>query len=168
MAAYLSLAQFKARSKMPSVFIDQIEASEPGWTDLQLEMESGRLDARLRKRYAAPFGGQHALVIDVWLVAIVTMSAWLRRGFSPTDLEAQVYVDDLKTALDEIKEAANSETGLFDLPLNTDATSASAISKGGPRSCSQVSPYVWRQEQAARGKWEDSLYTGYGCKDEDP
>lgn len=154
MAAYLTLVEFKARTAMPASFIDVLETQQPGFVAQQLELESARLDARLRKRYAAPFASPVPIVVLAWLTDIVTLRCWIRRGFSPTDEEAAVYVSNATTSANEVKEAADSVEGLFDLPLRQDLT-ASGIAKGGPRSYSEQSPYVWRQQQRCTGRNED-------------
>src|SRR4051812_4286436 len=108
MAAYLTLAEFTALSVIPSSFVSDIETVSPGWTLLQLTLESARLDARLSKRYATPFELPAPLCIQGWLAKIVTLSAWLRRGFDPTDRQGQIYVADRDGALAEIKEAGDA------------------------------------------------------------
>jgi hypothetical protein len=79
----------------------------------------------------------------------------LRLGTSPTDEQAGEIVEDRKAAELEIVQAADSETGLFDLPLRQD-TNASGIVKGGASGTSQASPYAWMRDQRTRGRTEDS------------
>ena len=50
-------------------------------------------------------------------------------------------------AREQMKEAADSEIGLYDLPLLNDVTT-DGISKGGPLGYSEQSPYSWTDEQA--------------------
>lgn len=161
MAAYLTLLEFKLLSVMPAEFVDAIEAVTPGWTEAQLSLESARIDSRLRKRYDVPFGSPAPVEVQGWLANIVTLRAYTRRGFDPTDEQAAIYKDDAATALAEMKEAADSNEGLFDLPLRADTT-ASGISKGGPKVYSETSPYVGFDVQAATGRNEDSAGGGTG------
>lgn len=157
--AYLDVAGFKLESEMPSVFVDALETEEPGFLDTQLESGSRWLDARLRKRYAVPFVEPYPKIVLHWLALIVTPRAWRKRGLDAND---QQYVD-VKAAADaavlEVLEAANSETGLFDLPT-LDEADGSAVSKGGPQSYTEASPYVFTDEQATVGREEDAAGSG--------
>ncbi len=159
MAAYLTVAAFKLLSVMPAEFVDAIEAVTPGWTAAQLELESARIDSRLRKRYEVPFGSPAPVEVQGWLANIVTLRAYMRRGFDPTDQQAVQYKADADTAIAEMKEAADSNEGLFDLPLRADST-ASGIVKGGPRVYSETSPYVGFDVQAGIGRNEDNAGGG--------
>lgn len=88
-----------------------------------------------------------------WLVAGVAYAVWNRRGRDPQD----PYIADLKeryaTTLAELKEAADSKDGLFDLPVSEDADSA--ITTAGPDIYSETSPYVWADREIRRGVEED-------------
>lgn len=154
MTAYLTVSDFKNLSVMPSAFIDEIEAASPGWTLAQLTQESARIDARLAKRYVVPFTLPAPDCVQGWLARIVTLSAYMRRGFDPTDAQGRMYVADRDTAVAEIKEAADAIDGLFDLPLRSD-TNASGISRGGPKAYSEQSPYVFTDGQSRVGNNED-------------
>lgn len=154
MTAYLTLERFKTCTVMPSSFVDLIEAVSPGWTLAQLELESRRLDGRLGKRYAVPFAAPVPPIVEGWITKIVTVSAYLKRGFDPTDPQGQMYVGDRDVALAEIKEAADAETGLFDLPLRADLT-ASGIARGYPKAYSEQSPYAGFDQQSQIGHNED-------------
>lgn len=154
MAAYLTLAEFRSLSVIPSEFITAIEAVSPGWTLAQLTLETARIDARLAKRYAAPFDLPAPVCVQGWLAKIVTLSSYLKRGFDPTDRQGQMYIADRDGALAEIKEAADAEFGLFDLPLRADLV-ASGIVKGGPKAYSEQSPYAFTTGQARVGRQED-------------
>lgn len=158
MAAYLTLAAFKVRSLMPQTDVEALEALAPGFVDGQLEYYSRWIDARLRKRYAAPFETPNETVKE-WLSRLVTVRCYLRRGVDPTDEQFVSIKEDRDEARDEIKEAADSETGLFDLPL-LDAADGTAVSKGGPYGYSEQSPYVAFDRQAETGRTEDRNRTG--------
>jgi hypothetical protein len=161
MAAYLTVAEFKTRAMMPPEYVDQIETRQAGWTLAQLEQFSRWIDSRLRKRYAVPFAEPYPEAVKSWLARLVTVRCFIRRGIDPTDLQFQMIEQDAKTTADEIREAAESQDGLFDLPLNG-STSATGISKGGPLVYSEQSPYVGFDLQGVMGRNEDSNGRGSG------
>lgn len=153
MTAYLDLTGLKSRSVMPAEYFDEIETAQAGWIAAQLETWSRWIDARLRKRYAAPFAAPYPEQILNWLARIVTVRAWMRRGVDPTDPQFDKIAEDAKEAGLEIKEAAESVAGLFDLPLRADTTT-SGISFGGPIGYSEASPYIWMDRQAEAAEFE--------------
>lgn len=151
---------------MPSEFVNDIESVQPGWVDAQLGYWSDWIDARLRKRYDAPFSGPpYPGAVTGWLARMVTVRCFLKRGVDPSDAQfAEVKADDVD-ARAEIKEAADSETGLFDLPLRPPAVGAvdgSGVVRGFPRAYSEASPYVGQDVQAAIGRNEDAAHRGSG------
>lgn len=86
-----------------------------------------------------------------WLTILVTADVFRRHGVNPNDPLMVGLVDEVKQVRAEIEEAANSQTGLFDLPTSEDQ--ASAVTTGGPFVYSEQSPYTWayRQQAAAQG-----------------
>lgn len=161
MSAYLTIARFKLLSTIPSVFVDTVETTDPGYTDAQLSYWSDWIDSHLRKRYAAPFASPVPGAVEGWLARIVTPRVWTKRGVDPTDAQYQEVKGEDLEARAEIDRAANSETGLFDLPLRANTTD-SGIVKGFPASYSEQSPYVWTTQQYQRGKSEDESGSGSG------
>jgi phage gp36-like protein len=159
MPAYLTAAEFKLLTPMPASDVDALESAAPGWLAAQLEQSSADIDARLRKRYAVPFGSPAPHAVRGWLARIVTRRAYLRRGVDPTDPQFAEIVKDAEQAVLEIAEAANGETGLFDLPLRADTT-ATGITKGGPLGYSEQSPYVAFDRQGEIGRSEDAAGRG--------
>ncbi len=157
---YLDRDAFAARTDLPPEYLDAIEDRTPGWLDVQLEQWSRWIDARLTKRYDVPFATPVPEIIKLWLSTIVTMRALLKRGIDPSDVDVSLLREDYDRVVGtpanpgEIQEAAEAEKGLFELPLRQDV-SASGVSKGGPRTYSEASPYAWRDEQAATGREED-------------
>lgn len=157
--AYLTLAQFKLRSLMPASDLDVIETVAPGFIDQQLESVSQWLDTRLRKRYAAPFAAPYPEAVLAWVARIVTVRCYLRRGVDPTDAQFSEIKADADAATAEVKEAADSNEGLFDLPLRGDVD-ASAIVRGGPYVYSEASPYVAFDLQRDTAQAEDQSRGG--------
>lgn len=140
MTAYLDRDGFRALTIAPGSYVDDAEASDPGWVLAQLTHWSAGIDARLRKRYAVPFASPYPERLLTWLAAIVTLRLYLKRGVDPTDAQFELVRLESENALAELKEAANSDTGLFELPLRADTT-ATGITKGAPKAFTQVSPY---------------------------
>ena len=158
MAAYLTLDEFKLRTTMPPEYVTAIENIQPGWTLAQLEQASRWIDSRLRKRYAAPFTTAPESVKS-WLTRLVTVRCFVRRGVDPTDQQFDQVREDATKAEQEIREAADGNVGLFDLPL-LDSEKTTGISLGGPMVYSESSPYVWTDVQRERGRPEDSWRRG--------
>lgn len=95
-----------------------------------------------------------------WITAIVTPRIYSKRGYNPQDPQIEDIRAEAQRAIDELKEAADSKDGLFDLPKNED--SDSAITTAGPMLYSETSPYVWMDEQANQGTQEDAQSGYYG------
>lgn len=159
-SSYLSVEEFRDETIMPAHEVDQINIESPNWLARQLEKKSGWIDSRLRKRYAAPFVAPYPEAVKDWLTRIVTHLCYLRRGVDPTDAQAADVKSDRDLAEAEVAEAAESEKGLFDLPLL--ATTASAVTKQGPRTYAESSPYVWTTRQRNRGRSDDQRGGGSG------
>lgn len=159
MSQYLTLIEFKLLSTIPGGFVDAVELVSAGYTDAQLAYWSDWIDARLRKRYMAPFATPYPNAVKGWLARIVTPKVWTKRGVDPQDQQWVEVKKDDEDARAEIKEAADSADGLFDLPLRQDTT-ATGISQGVPHAYSEQSPYVWTDAQGAAGRDEDSSRGG--------
>jgi len=143
---YLTVSEFKSLTIAPAAYVDAIEAAEAGWTLAQLNSLSGWIDGRLRKRYAAPFTAPVPETVRQWLAALVTHVVYLKRGVDPTDREMGNVVAWRDEARAEIKEAADSKDGLFDLPLRADTTTTGIV-KGAPLGYAEASPYTWSKLQ---------------------
>jgi len=154
-APYLDVNGFKLRTSMPPDDVDALEAKAQGFLLSRLVVGTSKINARLAKRYATPFTVPVPEIVLGWLTNIVTVEAYRKRGINPSDEQNEQIETDRLEALAELKEAADSENGLFDLPLREDLT-ASGISRGGPLVYSESSPYTWTREQARTGREEDS------------
>ena len=152
---YLTLEQLKLRAVIPDEYFDDVETRYPGFIDQRLASRSAWLDARLRKRYAAQFAAPYPEQVCSWLCDLVTVDVMHKRGIDPNDEQWTEIMQASQTAKDEVKEAADSQDGLFDLPLRDDAGDASGIAKGGPFGYSEASPYVWKDVQASSARTED-------------
>jgi hypothetical protein len=98
-----------------------------------------------------------------WLTALVTVDLYRKRGVNPQDPTIVMVREDAERALAELKEAADSEMGLFDLPLSDDV--GSAIDTGGPKGYSEQSPYKWTDKEARAGSAEDARELGIDAFD---
>lgn len=117
------------------------------FVEQRLVVRTSEINARLRKRYAVPFEDQRVPeVIRGWLAALVLPDLYEARGWDDSDAFAQSMRENATAAREAMKEAADSDVGLYDLPLAQDDT-ASAISKGGPLGYSEQSPYTWSDVQ---------------------
>lgn len=136
---------------MPAEDIARLETQYPGFLDAQIALVQGWLESRLRKRYAIPFVAPIPEVYLGWLVALVTLAAYQRRGWNPSSAENQLITAAADTARAEVKEAADGTAGLFELPLRQDAPTG-AVTDGGPLGYAEASPYTWtdRQIEAVR------------------
>jgi hypothetical protein len=150
--AYLTPLEWRTRTAMPSGDCASLETDEPGYVAARIELHGSKIDARLAKRYATPFATPVPPIVLGWVEALVTYDAYKKRGFNPSAMQDQTILDDAKTALEEIKEAADAKDGLFDLPLRADLPGQSGIDRGGPICYSESSPYEWtdRQREAIR------------------
>jgi hypothetical protein len=160
--SYLDLAEYKKYSVLPAVDIDLVESIQTGWVDRKLRAISYAVDARLRKRYAVPFEAPYPDIVCDWVARIMDPVLLKKRGVDANDEQFLSIDADAVSAKDEIKEAADSSEGLFDLPV-VDTADASAISKGEPFGYSEASPYVGMDVQEYYGRAEDE--SGWGSGD---
>lgn len=96
-------------------------------------------------------------VILGWLVTLVTWDLYRRRGVNPQDSGLENLRSEVEMALAELKEAADGQNGLLDIPSSEDEDSA--ITTSGPMGTAQQSPYVWTDEEANAGSAEDASST---------
>ena len=154
--AYLTLAEFKLRTAAPGQAVDDIEAVQSGWCSAQIVMVGAWVDARLAKRYAVPFASPVPEIVLQWVADIVTDRLLQRRGRDPMDADMASVKEAAERARAEIAEAANSENGLFELPLRQDLANSRAVVYGGTRVYSEASPYVGYTLQGVRAREEDA------------
>jgi len=138
---------------MPTESVNRLELQARGFIDQQIAMAQSWIETRLRKRYAIPFAAPYPEIYLGWITAIVTLAAYQRRGWNPSGAENELIIKAADDARAEVKEAADSKDGMFELPLRHDAP-AGAVTQGGPMAYSEVAPYTWidRQAEVARGE----------------
>lgn len=143
---------FRNRTQMPDEDVDALWESRPGFLEAKIRGARANIYGRLRKRYVTPMDPEPEIVVT-WIARFVTPDAYIARGYNPQDTTMSSLLDDRALALAEVKEAADAEGGLYDLPL-LDGGDASAIAKAGPLGSSDPSPYDWvdRQSEALYGR----------------
>lgn len=146
MTAYLTPLQWRTRTIMPSADCDALDIGEPGFIEARIAIHQGKINGRLFKRYMVPFEAPNETVLG-WLTDLVTFDAYMKRGFNPSSEQDGEIAKAAETARVEVKEAADSVEGLFDLPLRESTTGASGVSQGGPFGYSEASPYDWMDRQ---------------------
>jgi hypothetical protein len=150
----LDLAGFTALTIMPSSDVATLESLEPGFLVARIAYWQGYIEVRLTKRYVVPFAAPVPPVVQGWLSDIVTVDAYNKRGRNAADPAIEDLKAERTRALAEIKEAADSKEGLFDLPLRADLPT-SAITRGGPLGYAEQSPYTAMTLQGIDGRAED-------------
>jgi phage gp36-like protein len=160
LSQYLTAAEFEDRTTAPPELVAWCESRKAGWVLAQIQAASGWIDARLRKRYHAPFDAPPE-VVKGWTADIVTRRAYLFRGLDSTDEQSVEVFRDAERARAEVLEAADGKDAHFDLPLRTNSQT-SAIRKGGTFAYTEASPYVGFDQQRVTGRDEDR--NGYGTE----
>lgn len=143
MAGYCSITELKMLGTMPSADVDALESAYPGLVQATIDAVSGQFDARLAKRYAAPFAAPYPQALVFNVVRIVAFRLWMKRGFNPNGVMDAALAKDAEQAEAWLKEAANSKDGLVELPTRQSELGTSAVSAGGPLGYSEQSPYTW-------------------------
>lgn len=152
---YLNVADFRAGTIAPVETVDLVERKKAGFLMTRSLRWSSHIDSRLTLRYATPFAAPYPTKVLQWMDALMTRDLYHASGYQPSSEQDTNAVEaPAERAEEEIEQAANSETGLFGLPLRSD-TDASGVTRGGPFSSSQASPYVWTTQQRDRARIED-------------
>ena len=155
--AYITIDRFKLLSLVPGAVLTQIESTPGGvgWLAAQIENVSAYIDSRLGKRYTVPFTAPVPPALERWIVDIVSFNAWLKRGMSANDESFEAFKQNHDRAYDEVKEASDSELGLFELPRIVDGKGQQTITRGFAPMYSEASPYVAFDRQSRIGRGED-------------
>lgn len=157
MASPVTVLVFEGLSIMPLDAQAELEDRRPNFRQNQLNHYWNKIQARLRPRYdVAAMAADPPETVVGWLVDLVTKKCYDARGYDPSNPSDESAIK--QAAIDaenEIKEAADSEKGLFHLPLLASIEDEDGVTKGGPLGSSEQSPYVWADEQAELGRIED-------------
>jgi hypothetical protein len=154
--SYLTFAEYKSASLVKDALIALVPQAK---VEVWLGQQSALIRDRLTKRYAVDFNdpGPVPATITKWLGWLVDYHVVDWTGGNPEGGELDLRKRLWDQAEAEIKEAAESEKGLIELPLrNTDPLGVSAINKGGPLVASNNTIYgFFDDQQAARdaGGW---------------
>lgn len=119
------------------------------FVEAQCAIFESKLHDQLRNRYAVPFLHPNATAKG-WIAAQVAFEVLRKRGVDPTDVMYGEYRDAAQLARDEITAAANSDTGLFELPLLVSVTPVAR----GFRGISDADPAAWKRRQGVRAAEE--------------
>lgn len=152
MAQYGTIETVKDFGVMLPEDVDAIEKRYPGMVLRRLEKASAHIDSRLPKRYATPFQTPYPDKVVEWAAVITSYRMLLDiQGVNPESSQHVAAKERYDEVLAEVKEAADSKDGLFELPLRQeDPRGATAINAGGPFGYSEASPYSWMDVQRDR------------------
>lgn len=140
--AYCDLAYLQFGAMTPGD-LQAINALYAGFIDSAILDESAYVDSRLTKRYSCPFTAPVPIAVKRWVRDLVLPRVLDRRGTNPKDNDLREQLEKNRDrALEEIKEAADSKEGLFDLPLRAD-TNATGVVGAAPILKVETSPYAW-------------------------
>jgi hypothetical protein len=133
MPSYLTLAEYRSITTIDGSIVDLCSAKGK---DVQrwLDLSSAHIRSRLVKRYAIDWSEVANQPtpdkIIQWLILLVDIPVCKCAGAIPEGRVDDWVREDEQKVEAEIKEAADSEGGLFELPLRE--TGPSAVSKGAP------------------------------------
>jgi hypothetical protein len=143
-----SYSDFIQRTAMPADDVAIVQAKTPGKVESLIAQHQAWMYARLSKRYQTPLPVPVIEIALLWLTWMVTPDVYRARGATPgQDPQVDRFDKLADQARQEIREAADSKEGLFELPL-LDTGAATAVTKGGPLAYSEQSPYAWADHQA--------------------
>lgn len=166
MARYLDIDGLKLETVLPSSYVDDVEAMEPGWLDRQIVSRGRWIDAQLSKRYATPFAAFDAAeptpsAVQGWVARLIAPLIMFKRGVDQSDAQFDLIREDADEAKAEIQAAADAEEGLWELPLRDGGPSG--VRRGATRSYSERSPFVHTDVQRRVAFHEDQAGEGsYG------
>lgn len=149
--AWLSVPRFRVITILPPEEVDNLNARRPGFLAASIDDWQSHMMGQLSKRYAVEDIDDNDVpkILERWLNALVTREAYGAKGYTPSSEMDEKTIDGrAERAEEQIQLAANSETGLYDLPLRASQPGKSGVTKSGPRYYTEVSPYDWLDRQA--------------------
>jgi phage gp36-like protein len=153
-SSYVTIERFKLLTVLTAQTVDEwVRKHTIESFDATVESESAYVDSRLAKRYAIPFKFPYSDVVVRWTCDLVSERMLDRRGANPQDNDLRERITArAEKVREELKEAADSKDGLFDLPVRDD-TSTSGIVTSDTLAVSEASPYSWvdTQREALNG-----------------
>jgi hypothetical protein len=150
MSSYVTTAQLKLFGIMPAEDIDALEALYPGIIAANVTGVSGLFDAGLIKRYAAPFQDPYPDALIWNVVQVVVGRLYLKRGYNPSSQQDQLIRKCHDDSLAWLREAADPDKGLVELPVKQATPGlAAAVNSGAPLAYGEASPYTAMDRQAA-------------------
>ncbi len=143
---------FRTRTIMPDHDVDELWGLRSGYLEAACAGALADIVARLRKRYRTPFtdasgSNPRPEIVVAWQTKIVTPEAYRARGYNPADPQMEWAEKDRDRTYEQIKEAADAENGLYDIPLLV-TQDPTGIVKGGPLGYAEPSPYDWTDVQS--------------------
>lgn len=146
---YLTYEQLADYSELP---IEYLAEAGPDFCTAQIAIAESRIRDQLSKRYNMDAIVSANDTLKGWIAALVSVKVLTRRGIDPTDILWKTIQDAATIANDEIKQAAQSDTGRFDLPR------ATAVRKSVIVGSSDHDPHAWIRRQAIKTRDERGGY----------
>lgn len=167
MADALTEADFRRISLVPPAWVERVQTqlfpSEPGqpsWVLEQCRLKQAWVYSRLDLNYdVQKFGDPVPAIIKQWIAYLVAADLLMLLGDEPNQEDIDRYEKRADQSRADIEAAANSETGLFSLPLKQ-GTSTDGAQRKTVRYTHTASPYVSLRMQRDRGRAEDESGTG--------
>lgn len=153
-----TLAHFQEITVMDPDGVQAVVDRRPQYLEARSDARFNQIMARLRKRYdVAVMSANPPETVKLWWVALLTKDAYAARGFDPSAKDDEESIlGAAREAEEAIKEAADSEKGLYELPLLQTLTT-SGVSRGAPLAYSEASPYTAGDILRRDGSSEDSV-----------
>lgn len=147
MVAYIDIGYVRENGILDPVDIDAFEALYPGRIDKLCATWSRMADSVLAKRYATPFALPVPEALKLAVCRLVTVQIAKQRGPVP-GADWSLFEKEEAAANTYLRETADAEKGLVELPLRELVADAEGVSKGGPYGYSESDPYEWMDRQA--------------------
>jgi hypothetical protein len=148
MSQYLTANELDLYGCMPGEDREALEDQYPGITVAVIVGVSGVFDSMLSKRYGAPFETPYPDALKWNVAQVVAGRLMLKRGYNPESKQDSEIKEAHDLALQWLKDAADPEKGLVELPVKQiNQPGNSAINSGAPLAYSEASPYTWTDRQ---------------------